>query len=1735
MRPNLNPLGNRKPKELPKYPDPNPSAPAANANQEHLEMVEMPGRADLRKGKTPTAEPLTGKTFAVTYASHAPDMEVNDFAQQFGTIMRPVVKEYAQQLAVRKACLIPPTRGGGAAGRDIVVDLPRMVTMDFLAVFKSGMHKFVETMHKEGLKVPHTVTTLTFAEALHVQNKVFTQTYQRKIRDQDSLLNASKRETRRLAKEEREFIVLKNTKAYVENTLAKRVRDLDKDWEEVLRTDLYPNPDYLKGRLDKAPFGKDLHAILLDYREERKSAINSRVEAFCFEDGTRLKRGNGKETQFTLEGMHGNQTVELRCLEKEALSLAGERIARRELELYLGGQQVDLGADAWKTLRQYYSHHTLSKAFGDGARLQSASMDEIIGHIRAEKLLDERIAKITESHIRDAYVNALESTNAKVQFGTGYSYNKFAYGENYGHAARAEVVKQMLGVALEGKVFLQGSCGFQQDLLFTSGGHMISRQDLNPKTGATYIHDPHGNDPYTIEEKPTYVSLEPHTASAGDREKPIGERPMRIEEKPLWKVEGYRVDADKNQAIITVVQKDTATIWKPRDYAPMTLPLAETIVESPHVDSQTSRSIPLRYGKEYIMAPSDMVLKHAWDGDGDYFSRHKDVPLNELSNIDSVGRVTGELPVKQVLDPRLVPGLQSLEWVHTLKTPLREEGDGALVLDAHGHPVTEMAKLVMEPKRDANGNLVRIRKPMVFAHSGPESELRIPPDMEISRIEKWVRVPKRDGNGEIQVDRNGQVLCTYEKKVQHRGGVGEEAIDPSILVDRVYAPINCVHSQNGVNIPHESEIMNGHMRYTGYSVPTHADSDGPFTSPAILAGHRENNTPHPVLVPPGSQQEKMTVENAEIIVGNGTVVGQISQHHSDMIAHEGMNALNPYYKGMYDFSIPPEAHGRKDGKLSALHSGDNMDAYRSAVERIKTLRDEPIELNNVPKPEERRNGLGQVRPPESGSEGAGPSSVRIPNPAEIEEGPVWRSVSRPSASVAPTLTNHSINPSGSSEIRKKKPTLADLLQREQETEAAPEITPARPVRPAVTAEPVPFGPKPFGHEDLMPLGDAINRPEPEKIMRYFRKDNNGNTATAGGPGLQGTVGASDGYESLLHLAGSKAVDATTGALSGISYLYAGAIGAGIAKDAIYANTRMHLQRSQIRAGRAEMADQLKNMQERHEAAVLYARNNGGVPADMESNHLAAKAVLERKMEGADRRIRILDQEITSKQWAGGLSSMPMTSALTGGVAGAAKVATYSGLAAGSAAAGTAALVGGAAAPAAVSLWGVGLAANSVREYRKISAIEQAHTADRGVDSGLRLEFNTWIHDKKRYYKGMAVNNSALTVSGGLLAAAMVPTPATPVLAAVGGVGVAVTAARNFWGLGRTLRAGFGRNPENTLHMQGTFFAESDSRVNKLVFTLRNMRGRLSDHEMQIRDFAADGGVNTRFDKGVFSQNRFTMRLRRMSRWIVPNKDKKDLRAFLGNISKQDAQVQSQVRSRQQYTMHMVTDAEIDLLKYQIAELTKERETLSKAMANAGRRNVIGPGEAPDGPLEALHLKNGQELARLQAHLQDMVQLNERLTQFGHFNGKDLKPSHPQEGWRNGAWPQGTANEWKDLQLDFILKHRLLPDVMSRKSLRNLEAGQSGEGADRPLQAVTGKRKFWWSRKKQLMDVTYPKDLQGLQAETRDALRAKADKYIATALTESMPNRVGYEMGAAMTIYEEMIKAKIERGTATAAA
>jgi hypothetical protein len=383
----------------------------------------------------------------------------------------------------------------------------------------------------------------------------------------------------------------------------------------------------------------------------------------------------------------------------------------------------------------------------------------------------------------------------------------------------------------------------------------------------------------------------------------------------------------------------------------------------------------------------------------------------------------------------------------------------------------------------------------------------------------------------------------------------------------------------------------------------------------------------------------------------------------------------------------------------------------------------------------------------------------------------------------------------------------------------------------------------------------------------------------------------------------------------------------------------------------------------------------------------------------------------------------------------------------------------------------------------------------------------------------------------MLAAAMVPTPASPFLAAAGGVGVAVTGARNFWGLGRTLRAGFGRNPENTLHMQGTFFAESDNRLNKLVFSLRNMRGRLSDHEMQIRDFAADGGAHTRFEKGLFSQNRFAMRLRRPLRWILPNQDKKDLRAFLGSVSKQDEGVQSQVRSRQQYTMHMVTDAEIDLLKYQIGELSKDREKLSKAMVNSGRRNVIGPGDAPDGPLEALHLKNGQELARLQAHLQDMVKLNERLTQFGHFNGKNLKPSHREQGLKDGVFPQGTVNEWKDLQLDFILKHRLLPDVMSRKSLQKLADGQSGEEAARPIRTVIGERKFWWSRKKQLMDVAYPKDLQGLQTETRDALRAKADRYIATALTESMPSRVGYEMGAAMNLYEDIIKAKIERGVA----
>ena len=207
----------------------------------------------------------------------------------------------------------------------------------------------------------------------------------------------------------------------------------------------------------------------------------------------------------------------------------------------------------------------------------------------------------------------------------------------------------------------------------------------------------------------------------------------------------------------------------------------------------------------------------------------------------------------------------------------------------------------------------------------------------IHEIKHWQAVPLADPDNPAQLLMDGdQVRVGYQEVIQQADDKGN-GIDPSVLIDSTFDPINCVHTQNGLGAPHENEHLTGNLEIVGTSV---LGNDKPHGRSTILAASKQNPLAHPVYVPSNTHRETLISEALEMRKGH-LVVGTFNQHHTDMMKEEGGKKLNPYgiqNHGDHDH-IHDEHKGNRQGNDSIAKTGlllQNIQALTGEIEKRGT-------------------------------------------------------------------------------------------------------------------------------------------------------------------------------------------------------------------------------------------------------------------------------------------------------------------------------------------------------------------------------------------------------------------------------------------------------------------------------------------------------------------------------------------------------------------------------------------------------------------------------------------------------------------------------------------------------------------------------------------------------------------------------------------------------------------------------
>lgn len=1738
------------------------------------------------------------------------DLELNDYATHQQGVLNPAIESANRRNSRRRAFInqlfkkkTPDNMAATVAAPQ--KDMVSFQDVDYVEIYKKGSKNLKKKLEKAGVKIPTHIAMgfRTFAEDEHVKNNVTTKYNNRKIRDDDPMLKSTGVFFRRArANKEKELITYKNIRQFACHKVMVDVKTIStlfktadngkdltlnatsvdelNDWfkknfsvtlrkseakasKKAFQSALGKRPANLKLieselrrhfdlLISKVPFGNEIKELAGKLKQEaldQTRYAEKNVRQFSLEDGSVCERVSDNE--FKLTRPYGTDAKELRFTKR-----AGDQNFTLELHsVDRAGNRTAIALDnenAWSELQQHFDKTSVLKTlFGDGSNLHKTGFDALYGRLKANEMIEEKITDFVNQPIKDVLDERLE--NCTAFHGTGFSYNGAHYGENLGIESRSVVMGLIHKKAMNGDLAVNGSCGFQQDLLWHSGGHIIAIQDI---TGKTFLDSEHGNDPYTVEEKVTWQSIKPDTATAGVYEIPEGRKTVPLNREPsrenpiphmatpdsLLKTDGDTLDR-------------TASRWRPRDVAVLSIPM-RTIRNENGNELVEERPLLITHKGQPVIASSALTLKEAKDAKGFSLHLHAIAIRHDLDTL--------------VLKHELPEG-----------TALADD-EGNHVKDEDGNPVRLLEKVVVERRR-VDG---RVQEAQEDAAGNPTFKGG---DFEITSIERWIRIPLSDNKGGVKTDKTGQVLCTYKKELQDTNP------NPEILRDRHFSTINCVHTQNGLDVPHV-QLAPG-VEIVSHSVKP---ADNAFDRSFIPAASKANPNPHPVHVPENTAKQSMIVEAMEIHKGNRTI-GRTTQHHIDMLKEEGGMRMNPYYAGRYKEQLDKKYIGHREGNVEAIETGNY----------VRQTKEMFAELNNVFQPFNAEAEPRNIKP-SSLNEGAKERNDALFN--RYREGPrkliydlfarndidkeqCVRQLQKLVDGISDSEVTEEIAVELKVEISQALETWANIQAGEQ-TETAQTSAPSHArnvkaidgnpildalsdeiltevevddeqaealttalqsafdsgnaVRQAASIEYLVNSGLVDHWEDVQgtaakveKLTQFIKSPEATELRALLEEVQADHAAiermSSGLSAIQETLATAKGddtqktrtelqryfrsYPGWSLPAGVKAgaamgvpigsyfhsvAEASTGGLTALGAA-TGAFAPLLIAIGIEQGKNAHIALRRLKEAKEPYKDYLNKLRTQKAELETFGRTmQASLSGDTGKEDLLTKAIadidaqLQKMQSTTTNRLKVINQQINDQKfnaWTSPLLPLSGIAAGTNAVASALPVGTVAG-----AVAGVAATV----APPVLTTLGLANIAKTGLEYRKIRKIDKQITRlNLGEDSNLRLNFNTFEQNKKKALEFQLGNWSVFTASSGLLIAVPFTGPAAPILGAVAGTALAASTVVAFilpkreW-RGRTMRAG-----ENTTHINSDFLS-TERRKNRLCANLFNQLGMQQNIIQKIVDRAIDG--DNKFDTPAWKQFRYTFEQNRSLRWLYTDADKKIL-------SKAISEHLDETKDLQFDLMLRSTDHEINYMTFQVNERTRDvaKHTASiaqlKEFAKNGASSIPLVGALESG-LQTMVAGLEQEKTRLQA----LNDLRTKLRDFSQYQNKD--------------WSPETMKEFDKLRMRYMVAHDLLIDSMDREEIKRLV--QVHEKAGSKAQILTARFGDHTYEGKNAQIIGKKEKLKNIQFEYSDKafefLMENVDKInnrFVHMMCYSIPEKLSYEVNAVMNIYEEEIKQRIK--------
>ncbi len=1790
-------------------------------------LPKLFGRSESKTfEKTPAAtQAFVGYPFAggATKERLPNDLELNDYATHQQGVLQPAVESANRRQSKRQAFInklykkAPDDLAATAATSR--QDMVTFQDVDYVDIYKKGSKNLKKKLEKAGMKIPvHIAFGLrTFAEDEHVKNNVTTKYNNRKIRDNDpELKNIGFFHRRARANKEKELIIYKNIRQFAchkvmadvktvsalfktalngkDITLnATSIDELDalfkknfgvtlpksvaKASKQAFQAELGKRPanlalieaelrrhfDLLIGQV---PFGNEIKEFTEKLKQEELDQTRyaeKNVRQFSLEDGSVCKKIS--DSEFTLTRPYGTETLDLRFTKKD-----GDQNFTLELHRVDGdGKRTAIALDkenAWSELQQQFDKTSVLKAlFGDGSHLHQTGFDALYGHLKANDMVKQKIANFVNQPIKDVLDERLK--NCTAFHGTGFSYNGAHYGENLGIESRSVVMGLIHKKAMNGDLAVNGSCGFQQDLLWHSGGHIIAIQDI---TGKTFLDSEHGNDPYTVEEKTTWQSIKPDTATAGVYEIPEGREPVSLNRKSSREAPIPHTAARTTQADL-LREDNTAPRWRPRDVAPLSIPIKTVRIDG-DVELVEERPLLITHKGQPVMASSALTLKEAKDAEGYAIHPHA---LAVRSDLDTLV-LQHELPEGSAL----------------------ADDEGNLVRDEDGNPVRLLENVVVK-RRTEDG---RVRQAQEDAVGLPVFK---GDDFEIAAIERWIRIPLPDNKGGVKTDQHGQVLCTYKKEVQNVNP------NPEILRDRQFSTMNCVHTQNGMNVPHV-QLTPG-VEIVAHSVKP---ADSAFDRSFIPAASKANPNPHPVHVPENTPQQSLIVEAMEIHKGNRTI-GRTTQHHIDMIKEEGGMKMNPYYAGRYTEQLDEKYTGHRNGNVEAIETGNYVRQTKEMFGELHKVfqssnadtgsQNNPAGFNLKPSSlnsgaKERNDALfhryrqgprkliydlfarndmnkeqcvrqlqnlldgvsdsaigeeisdelkAEIRPAletwtdiqareraETAQSGA-PSHVRnvkaidghplsdaVPGeigPAiDVDDGQIEALTTalqsafdsndavRQAASIEYLVNAGLVDHWGDVQgTAAKVEKLTHIIQ-------SPEVTELQTLLKTVEADHAAIESMSRGLSAIQEMLAAANGDDAQKtrteLQRYFRSY----------PGWSLPAGVKAGaamdapIEKYFHsvaettTGGAAALGAATGAFAPLLI----AIGIEQGKNA-------HIALRRLKEVKKPYEDYLQQLQDQKTGLETFGKTmQESLSSNADQEYLLANTIakagaqIQSMQSTTANRLKVINQQMNDQvfnAWTSPLLPADGIAVGTTVVAAAIHTGVAGAVAAAASTAGAATLAALGAANLGKTAW----------EYHKIKKIDKRITRlNLGEDSNLRLNFNTFEQNKKAALQYQLGNWSVFTASSGLLVAAPFTGPAAPAVGAVAATLLAASTVTAFilpkreW-RGRTMRAG-----ENTTHINSDFLS-TKPRKNRLCANLFNQLGMQQNIVQKIVDRAIDG--DNKFDAPAWKQFRYQFEQSRSLRWLYTDADRRILSNAIGKHPEETKDLQFDLMLRS-------TDHEINYMTFQVNERTREVAKHAASIAQLKEFAKNAASRMPlTGALESGFQKMTDELGQEKTRLQGLNDLRTKLRDFAQYQNKD--------------WSPETQKKFDELRLRYMVAHDMLVDSMTRSEIKELVQTYEDAGVQaRVLTARFGNHTYEGRHAQIIGKREKLKNIQfDYSDKTFEFLMEKVgevNERFANMMCYTIPDKLSYEVNAVMNLYEEEIKQRIkdldkENGRSTA--